>query len=83
MEAVDRRVNRVMAGNRNWTVSAARKLRNATVQSLPEQVRSPLPPWDNVHFRELFYFLLQRAGAMPADCRATLLVAPHASLFFP
>ena len=57
-------VNCVKAGNRTWTVGAARTLRGSIVQSLPEQVRSPLPPWDNVYFRELFLFLDAREESL-------------------
>ncbi len=67
-EADDRFVNLTVARNRNWAARAAWMLRRAIVQSLPEQVRSPLPPWDNVSFRELFLFLPQAVSIFVPLC---------------
>lgn len=66
-EVDSRGVNCVIAGNRIWAVRAARMLRDVPVQSLPEQVRSPLPPWDTMYFREPFYFLTRAPCSPP--CR--------------
>ena len=49
----------------------ARKPCSTTVQSLPEQVRSPLPPWDNVTSGSFFFswplrrFILSNAHKLP------------------